>query len=107
MNFWYTIKKQACYQPDNKCTYWSVFGSYNNWHIIELTPKSTPFEAHGEIHQVVFLDGISDNRASLVQSVMYGAINTYDTTTNVFYVIQFISEAYTLQNNSPEEITCP
>ena len=38
--------------------------------------------------------------ASLVQSIMYGAINTYDTTTNGFYIIQFILEAYTLQNNT-------
>ena len=38
--------------------------------------------------------------ASLVQSDMYGAINTYDTTANGFYVIQLISEAYTLQNNT-------
>ena len=38
--------------------------------------------------------------ASLFQLVMYGAINTYDTTTNVSYVIQFLSDAYTLQNNT-------
>ena len=38
--------------------------------------------------------------ASLVQSGMYGAINTDDTTTNVFYVIQFLSQEYTLQNNT-------
>ena len=56
-------------------------GSYNNWNTIEITPKSTPFEAFNEIHQVV-LDRISDNTASLFQSVMYGAIDTYDTTTN-------------------------
>ena len=31
---------------------------------------------------------------------MYGDINTYDTTTNGLYVIQLISEAYTLQNNT-------
>ena len=31
---------------------------------------------------------------------MYGAINTYDITKNGFYVIQFISDAYTLQNNT-------
>ena len=31
---------------------------------------------------------------------MYGANNTNDTTKNGFYVIQFISEAYTLQNNT-------
>ena len=38
--------------------------------------------------------------ASLVQLGMDGAINTYDNRANVFYVIQFISEAYTLQNNN-------
>ena len=38
--------------------------------------------------------------ASLFQSSNYGAINTADTTTNKFYVINFISEAYTLQNNT-------
>ena len=31
---------------------------------------------------------------------MYGAINTDDTTTNGFYVIKFLSEAYTLKNNT-------
>ena len=73
--------------------------SYKNWNIIELTPKSTPFEAFDEIQKVV-LDGISENMASLAQSGMYGAINTYDTKTNGLYVIQFISDAYTLQNNT-------
>ena len=37
---------------------------------------------------------------SLVQSGKYVAINTADTTKNGFYVIKFISEAYTLQNNT-------
>ena len=37
--------------------------------------------------------------ASLVQLGMYGAINTDDTTTNGFYVIQFLSDVYTLQIN--------
>ena len=38
--------------------------------------------------------------ASLVQSGKYGVLNTSDTIINVFYVIKFISEAYTLQNNT-------
>ena len=38
--------------------------------------------------------------ASLVQSFMYGAINTDYTTTIGFYVIKFLSEEYTLQNNT-------
>ena len=70
-----------------------------NWNIIELTPKSTPFEAFYEIHKVV-LGGTSENMASLVQSDMYGAINIYDTKSKLFYVIQLLSEAYTLQNNN-------
>ena len=46
------------------------------------------------------LDGISDNMASLVQSGKYSVVNTYATTTNGFYVIKFISEAYRLQSNT-------
>ena len=88
--------KQARYQPVTNCSYWPVMSSYNNWNIIELTPKSIPLEEFYEIHKF-FLDGISENMASLVQSGMYFSINIYDTTTNGSYVIQFISEAYTLQ----------
>ena len=46
------------------------------------------------------LDVIRENMASSVQIFMYGAINTYDTTTNGFYVIKFISYAYTLKSNT-------
>ena len=31
---------------------------------------------------------------------MYGAINTADNTSNILYVIQFISESYMLKNNT-------
>ena len=64
-----------------------------------MSSKSNSSETFDEIHQVV-LDGISDNMASLVESVKYGAINTIDTSTNGFYVIMFTSGAYTLQENT-------
>ena len=38
--------------------------------------------------------------ASLVQAGMHGANNTDETTKNGLYVIQFLSEAYKLQNNT-------
>ena len=94
-----TSNKKACFQIVINCTYWPVLGSYNNCNIIDLTPKSTPFEEFYEIHKVV-IDGISENMASLVQSGMYGTINIDDTTTNRFYFIQLLLEAYTLQNNT-------
>ena len=79
LDLWYYVKKQARYQPVINFTYWQVMGSYKNWNIIELTPKSAPFEAFDEINQVA-IDGIGENMASLFQSGMYGSINTYDTT---------------------------
>ena len=91
--------KQARYQPVINFTYWPVLGRYNNWNIIHLTPKSIPSEEFDEIQPVV-IDRISENMASLVQLGMYVAIDTYDTTTNGFYGIQFLSDAYTLQNNT-------
>ena len=50
------------------------------------------------------LDGISENMASLVQSGMYVSINTDDNTLNGLYVIQFLSESYTLQNNTTIDV---
>ena len=88
-------KKQARYQPVTDCTYWPVLGSYKNWNIINLKPKSTPFEMFDDIHQVV-IDGTSDNMATLVQYGMYGVINTYATIISGYYVIQFIPEEYRL-----------
>ena len=55
-------KKQALYQPVTNCTYWKILGSYHNWNITELIPKSIPFEAFDEIHKVA-IDGISENMA--------------------------------------------
>ena len=37
---------------------------------------------------------------SLVQYYEYVAIRTADTTTKGYYVIKFISKAYTMQNNT-------
>ena len=56
--------------------------------MIQLSQKSTPSDTFDEIQQVV-LDGISDNKALSVESGKYVAINTTDTTTNVFYSIMF------------------
>ena len=92
-------EKKERYKPVTKCTYWPVLGSFKNWNIIQLSPKSTPSDTFDEINQDV-LDGISNNMALLVESVTYGAINTTDTSTNVFYVIMFTSGSYKLHENT-------
>ena len=64
-----------------------------------MSQKSTPYDTFYEIHQV-FIDGISDNIALLVESGKYGYINTTATEKNGFYVIIFQSEVYKLQDNT-------
>ena len=44
------------------------------------------------------LDGISDNMAELAKTEKYGAINTTDNSNIGYYVVNFMSEAYTLQD---------
>ena len=67
--------------------------------------RNQQLEAFEDINQVV-LDQISDNMESLVQSEKYGSINTTDTTTNGYYVIKFILEAYRLKNNTTIDGQC-
>ena len=50
------------------------------------------------MHKVV-LDGISDNMSATIHNGKYGVINTADTTTMGYYVTNYLSEPYTLQDN--------
>ena len=61
-----------------------------------MSHEAKPSEDFEEIHQVV-LDVISDNIDSLVQSGNYDDMNITDTSTMGYYVINFVSEAYTLK----------
>ena len=76
-----------------------MLGSFNNCNIVTLSHKATTSKAFEEIYQVV-IDEISENMASLVQSIKYGATNTTDTSKIGYYVIKFVSEPYTLQDKT-------
>ena len=56
--------------------------------IITLSHKATTSEAFEDIHQVV-LYGIRKNMASFVKSGKYGDTKTTDSTTMVYYMINF------------------
>ena len=73
-----------------------MLGTFNNCNIIMFKNKTTSSEDFGDILNVV-LDGINDNISSLMHKVKYGATNTADITTMVYYVVKYISEDFTLQ----------
>ena len=74
-----------------------MLGSFNNRKVIQFTNKITANEDFDAVNKVV-LDGISDNMSALVQNGKYGAINNEYPTTMGYYVVRFLSEPYTLQD---------
>ena len=74
--------------------YFPVLCCFNNYNIIKLSHKSTTSDSFEDIHQVV-LDDISNNMFGLMKYGKYCAMNTTYPTTMGYYVIKFVSEAYT------------
>ena len=97
-----TPKQQPRYQTFTDWSYWPDIGSFNNCNIITLSQKATKIEAFEYIHQV-FHDYISDNMDSLAQSSKYFSVNTAYTSTMRYYVINFVSEAYNLQDETTRD----
>ena len=89
-------KQKPHYQTVKDCTYWPVLGYFNKWNILQLSHKVTSTEEIDKINQVV-INGISENVAALVQNGIYVAIKTINTSITGYYVIKFMSESYTLQ----------
>ena len=75
--------EQPRYQPVFDCIYLPVLGYFRKWDMIKLSNKSTPSEYFDKIHNIV-LGRISDNMASLVQTVKHGSINTTYTKKGIF-----------------------
>ena len=79
--------QQPFYQPVVEFTYWSELGSFNDWNIIPFANKTISSEEFYDIHKVL-LDGIIANTELLIHTGKYGAINSVDTTTIVYYVVK-------------------
>ena len=90
--------KHPRYQPVVECIYWTVLGSFNNWNIFPFSNKITSSEDFDTVHNV-FLDNISDNMAILLQLRKYGDINVPHPTKKGYYVIKYLYETYTIQED--------
>ena len=88
--------KQARCQPVLDCIYRLVFSTFNNRNTIQLTNKTTSSDNFDDICKV-FLDVISDNAESLVLYRNNCDINTYNTTKMRYYIVKYMSDAFTLQ----------
>ena len=72
-----------------------MFVDFNNCETIQFTNKTTSSEEFDGVNKIV-LDGISANIAQLVHMGKYGDINTSDTTTTGYYVVNYFSDSIIL-----------
>ena len=94
--------EQPRYSPVQQCTYSSILGAYNDWVIMDFKNKATPEEEFDELHAIV-LDGMAESKAQLVEIDGYGALSTDDDRTEGYYIVRFVSCAYTLQEDTQTE----
>ena len=90
------------YARSESCVWADVFqdGHLNDWHIIDLVPKSGSDPGEFEDAQTVVLESIADRYAEEIQEGCFGAFMTSDTTTDGYYLVQWSSAPYTLQSDS-------
>ena len=76
-----------------------LWWNHSNYPVVPIyvSHKATNSESFQDVNKVA-LDDFSDNMASLVQSFKYSDMNTTDKLTMVYYVINFLSEAYSLKS---------
>ena len=103
------ISKQPRFQKVQDCIYKEVFEGYNEWKIISL--KSIPtkdaeedFDPADEMEEL-FNDILGEyeiEAANQIEKDMFGAYQTEDPNTDGFYIIQWMSHVYRLEEDSYE-----
>ena len=91
--------QQPRYQPVHYFTYCPLLVSFNKCNVIKFSHKATTSDAFEEIYQV-FPDIIRNNMAFLVQYGKYGAVNTTNSKKMAYYVIKFVLESCTIEEDT-------
>ena len=85
------------YAKVDGCVHHSILGDYNKWIIMDFTRDSeTDKECFEEIHKIL-VQSIGNNMAEFVEINCYGAVDTYDSRADGFYVLKFAESPHTLQ----------
>ena len=91
--------QQPWYQPVVDWKYWPILGAFKKCNINQFTNKNTSSADFDDIHKV-FLDIISKNTESLVQTGNYVTISIPYTTTMGYYVVSFFSTVILYKENT-------
>jgi hypothetical protein len=95
------IKKEEHlrYARNELCALWPVFEGCNDWLIVVLVPKANANEEEIEEAQAIALHRIATQMSEKVQHGNYGAFSTEDPHADGYYIVQWTSDPYTLQED--------
>ena len=79
---------------------WNIFEGLNDWNIITLVTqtKNKNIDKEDEAFRTI-LRGVETRMSEKILSIMYGAIRTNDESADGYYVLQWTTEPYTLQED--------
>ena len=96
---------QPCYASSSGCIYWPNFKmgvgepGINDWKILSLEPKKQSDPEEEEEARAEALAGMTEMMAELIKVGGQGAFSTLDENAAGYYVVDWMSEPYTLQDD--------
>ncbi len=89
------------YASSITCKYWSIFEGLNDWKLVKLVADGTAESIADDIckAKITVLYGIATSVAESICEGSFGAFLTDDKESDGYYVVQWTSDPYTLQNS--------
>jgi hypothetical protein len=91
--------QQPRYASSTTCHFWPIFEGLNDWIIITLEPTASTSREEIEETWAVALEGIATRMAEKVEVGMFGTFQTDDPDADGYYLVEWTSVPYTIQEN--------
>jgi len=93
---------QPRYWQNEECALWPSYEGANNWKICELVPKKKEGEkgARASLHGV--LNALEALMSLMIREGKVGAIGTADEASMGYYLVKWLSEPYTMQEDTTD-----
>ena len=91
-------QSQPRYGINERCLYYRNFKDYNNWRVVNLITTNIATEDEEKIYNTI-LHGIEARMNERILIGTFGAMRTDDEATQGYYLVKWITEPYTIQED--------
>ena len=91
--------EQPRYAQNRDCQWWKNFHGLNDWVIVSVVPAKDTDPEEEEEGLIFVLEGVETRMSEQVQVGNKGAFSCDDSTTDGYYIVEWTSEPYTLQED--------